>query len=47
MKVDLTQTHDVDGSYEAIDWSEIREKYKDPGTNYCFDVLNKKIQAVY
>lgn len=47
MKVDLTQTHDVDGSYEAIDWSEIREKYKDPGTNYCFDVLNKKIQAGY
>ncbi|MBC6342097.1 terminase large subunit [Lactobacillus kimbladii] len=47
MKVDLTQTHDVDGSYEAIDWSKIREKYKDPGTNYCFDVLNKKIQAGY
>lgn len=47
MKVDLTQTHDVEGAYEAIDWSEIRKKYKDPGTNYCFDVLNKKIQAGY
>ena len=47
MKVDLTQTHDVEGAYDAIDWSKIREKYKDPGTNYCFDVLDKKIQAGY
>ena len=47
MKIDLTQTHDVDGAYEAVDWSEIRKKYKDPGTNYCFDVLDKKIQAGY
>ncbi len=47
MKVDLTQTHDVEGAYEAVDWSEIRKKYKDPGTNYCFDVLDKKIQAGY
>lgn len=47
MKIDLTQTHDVEGAYDAINWSEIREKYKDPGTNYCFDVLNKKIQAGY
>lgn len=47
MKVDLTQTHDVEGAYEAIDWSAIRKKYKDPGTNYCFDVLDKKIQAGY
>ena len=47
MKVDLTQTHDVEGAYEAIDWSEIRQKYKDPGTKYCFDVLDKKIQAGY
>ena len=47
MKVDLTQTHDVEGAYDAIDWSAIRKKYKDPGTNYCFDVLDKKIQAGY
>ena len=47
MKIDLTQTHDVDGAYEAIDWSEIRKKYKDPGTQYCFDVLDKKILAGY
>lgn len=47
MKIDLTQTHDVEGAYEAIDWSEIRKKYKDPGTNYCFDVLDKKILAGY
>ena len=47
MKIDLTQTHDVEGAYEAIDWSEIRQKYKDPGTKYCFDVLDKKIQAGY
>lgn len=47
MKVDLTQTHDVEGAYEVIDWSEIRQKYKDPGTNYCFDVLDKKILAGY
>lgn len=47
MKVDLTQTHDVEGAYDAINWSEIRKKYKDPGTNYCFDVLDKKIQAGY
>ena len=47
MKVDLTQTHDVEGAYEAIDWSEIRQKYKDPGTQYCFDILDKKILAGY
>ena len=47
MKVDLTQTHDVEGAYDAINWSAIRKKYKDPGTNYCFDVLDKKIQAGY
>ena len=47
MKIDLTQTHDVDGAYEAVDWSEIRKKYKDPGTQYCFDILDKKILAGY
>lgn len=47
MKIDLTQTHDVEGSYKSIDWSEIRKKYKDPGTTYCFDVLDKKLLAGY
>ena len=42
MKIDLTQTHDVEGAYDAINWSAIRKKYKDPGTNYCSDVLDKK-----
>lgn len=47
MKIDLTQTHDVDGAYQSIDLTEIKSKYKDPGTKYCFDVLDKKIQAGY
>ena len=47
MKIDLTQTHDVDGAYEAVDWSEIRKKYKDPGTIYCFNVLDNKILTGY
>ena len=42
MKFDLTQTHDVDGAYQSVDWSKIRKKYQDPGTIYCFDVLNNK-----
>ena len=47
MKIDLTQTHDVVGTYNSIDWEEIKEKYNDPGTKYCFDVLNGKKQAGY
>lgn len=47
MKFDLTQTHDVDGAYQSIDWSKIRKKYQDPGTKYCFDVLNNKFEAGY
>lgn len=47
MKIDLTQTHDVEGAYQSIDWKEIQEKYNDPGTKYCFDVLNGKKQAGY
>ena len=47
MKVDLTQTHDVDGAYQSIDWTDIKRQYTDPGTRYCFDVLDKKIQAGY
>ena len=38
-KIDLTKTRDVDGAFQSVDWSEIRQKYKDPGTKYCFDVF--------
>lgn len=47
MKVDLTQTHDVIGTYNSIDYSEIRDKYQDEGTQYCFDVLDGKVQTGY
>ena len=47
MKIDLTQTHDVAGAYKSIDWSTIRKNYKDPGTTYCFDVLDNKVLAGY
>lgn len=47
MKIDLTQTHDVGDAYHSIDWNDIRLKYNDPGTKYCFDVLNGKKQAGY
>ena len=47
MKFDLTQTHDVDGAYQSVDWNKIRKKYQDPGTTYCFDVLNNKFEAGY
>lgn len=42
MKIDLTQNHDVVGTYNSIDWEEIKEKYTDDATKYCFDVLNGK-----
>lgn len=35
------------GAYRSIDFSFIRVKYKDAGTRYCFDVLNKKIVTGY
>lgn len=40
MQIDLTQTHDVVGAFKSIDWSEIRKKYTDAGTQYCFEVFN-------
>ena len=46
-RVDLTQTHDVLGAYKNIDFKNIRERYKDPGTTYAFDVLDGKIIAPY
>lgn len=47
MKIDLTQTHDVEGAYKDTDFSEIRLRYTDDATKYCFDVLNNKKQAGY
>ena len=32
MKIDLTQTHDVEGAFNSIDWSDIKTKYHDPAT---------------
>lgn len=46
-KVDLTQDHDVNGAYHKIDFSEIRAKYRDPGTRYAFAVLDGIIKAGY
>ena len=46
-KIDLTQSHDVLGAYHSIDWSDIRSKYQDPGTNYAFTVLDEKITTGY
>lgn len=46
-KIDLTQKKNVLEWYQKIDFSEIREKYQDVGTKYCFDVLDEKIIAGY
>nr|DAQ70427.1 MAG TPA: Large Terminase [Caudoviricetes sp.] len=40
MKIDLTQTHDVEGAFNSIDWSDIKATYNDPATLYAFSVLN-------
>lgn len=47
MKIDLTQTHDVDGAYKSIDWTDTKAKYQDDATKYCFDVLEGKTIAGY
>lgn len=47
MNIDLTQSHDVIGTYHKIDYSEIRKQYNDAGTRYCFDVLDEKIPTGY
>jgi phage terminase large subunit-like protein len=43
----LTKTKDVIGAYKSIDFSFVREKYKDAGTKYCFDALEGRIVAGY
>lgn len=47
MKIDLTQTHDVEGAFNSIDWSDIKTKYHDPATLYAFAVLNGTKLAGY
>ena len=47
MEVDLTQTHDVLGTYHSIDFSDIRKKYQDEGTKYAFKVLDEEIETGY
>ena len=47
MKIDLTQTHDVEGAFNSIDWSDIKTKYHDPATLYTFSVLNGTKLAGY
>lgn len=47
MKIDLTQTHDVIGAYKSTDFNDIRLKYNDDATKYCFDVLDGKVISGY
>lgn len=43
----MTKTKDVIGAYQSIGFSFVREKYKDAGTRYCFDVLDEKMVTGY
>ena len=47
MKIDLTQTHDVIGTYHSLNYQDIREEYQDPATKYAFDVLDEKYTTGY
>lgn len=47
MKIDLTQTHDVEGAYQSMDWNDIKVKYTDAGTKYAFSVLDGNQIAGY
>lgn len=46
-KIDLTISHDVIGVYHSLDFSDIRMRYHDEGTQYAFDVLDEKIEQGY
>lgn len=46
-KIDLTVSHDVLGEYHKLDFSDIKRKYRDPGTQYAFEVLDEKVVAGY
>ena len=47
LKIDLTKKKNVLEWYQKLDFSEIRNKYTDPGTRYAFDVLDGKIISGY
>lgn len=47
VKIDLTKKKNVLEWYRRLDFSEIRKKYTDPGTQYAFDVLDEKIVSGY
>ena len=46
-KIDLTISHDVIGIYHSIDFSDVRMRYNDEGTQYAFDVLDGEIDQGY
>ena len=46
-KIDLTQTHDVEGAYHTLNVDDIRKKYQDPATTYAFGVLDGKYTTGY
>ncbi|WP_419154294.1 terminase large subunit [Weissella viridescens] len=46
-KIDLTVSHDVLGEYHKLNFDDVREKYRDPGTQYAFDVLDENVTAGY
>ena len=46
-KIDLTQSHDVLGAYHNMDIPKLKATYTDPGTSYCFKVLDEKIVTGY
>lgn len=47
IKIDLTQSKDVDKAYQSQNYNKIRAKYTDDGTQYAFNVLDGKIIAGY
>ena len=47
MKTNLIKTHDIDAAYKEFDFTDVAKKYKDAGTQYCFDALEGRIMAGY
>lgn len=45
--IDLTESKDVLGEYAKEDYTEVIQKYNDPGTRYAFSVLDGQQQAGY
>ncbi|WP_057770928.1 terminase large subunit [Lactobacillus selangorensis] len=46
-KIDLLKTKDVLGAYRSQDYTKIKAKYTDPGTQYAFSVLDGKQLSGY